>query len=50
MPDWGDVKQDVINRLGLRPVQRALIVRKGIQLGLVTREEARRLQREARGK
>ena len=50
MPDWQDVKQEAINKLGLRPIQRRLIVREGIRLGLVTREEAERNQREARGK
>jgi hypothetical protein len=48
--NWGDVRQDAINKLGLRPVQRRLIVREGIRLGLVTRKEAERHQREARGK
>lgn len=48
MPDWGDVKQDAINKLGLRGVQRRLIVREGLRLGLATREEVKQYQREAR--
>ena len=44
--DIGDLRQDLINALGLRPLQRALIVREGIRLGLVTKEEVRRIRRE----
>jgi hypothetical protein len=50
MPDWADVRQDAINALGLRRIQRRLIVREGIRLGLVTREEVARARREAKGK
>ena len=50
MPDWADVRQDAIDKLGLRPIQRRLIVREGIRLGLVTREEVAQARREARGK
>ena len=50
MPDMKDIKQNVINTLRLRPVQRALTVRKGIQLGLVTQEEVKQARREARGR
>jgi hypothetical protein len=49
MPNWGDVRQDAINALGLRRVQRRLIVREGIRLGLVTREEVKQRQRTAKG-
>ncbi len=49
MPDWQDVKQDAINKLGLRPIQRRLIVREGVRLGLVTKEEVARARREAKG-
>ena len=44
--DIGDLRQGAINALGLRPLQRALIVRKGIQLGLVTKEEVQQARRE----
>ena len=44
--DFGDLRQGAINALGLRPLQRALIVHKGIQLGLVTKEEVRRIRQE----
>lgn len=49
MPDMRDVKQNVINVLGLRPVQRELTVRRGIRLGLVTKEEVEQARREAGG-
>ena len=44
--DIGDLRQSAINALGLRPLQRALIVREGIRLGLVTREEVRQIRRD----
>lgn len=50
MPDWADVRQDAIDKLGLRRVQRALIVREGIRQGLVTREEVEQARRGAKGK
>jgi hypothetical protein len=46
MPDWGDVRQDLVDALGLRRAQRALIVRKGIRLGLVTRQDVDRAWKE----